>query len=174
MPDTRELVTYELAGLDAGQLPPPPDLPPGIALRPADLAADLPEIEALAQIAFSSPVTPAPTNGGAENQAEVGGLIRHPGLAPPGIFLALHGGLAVGLAVGRVEVPAAGDGTRRAAVELVAVHPGYRRGGIARALLRRLLAWLAERGVQTVVASTDDPIVVAMLQRHGFQASTPG
>ena len=170
MNDTRKLVAYELAGLGAGQGPPPPDLPPGIVLRPANLPADLPAINTLYQIVFAPPAASAPDGDNTENQAEVAGLIRHPGLAPPGIFLALHGELAVGLGIGRIEVPSAGDTTRRAAVELLAVRPAYRRRGIARALLRRLLSWLAERGVQTVLASTDDPIVAALLESHGFQA----
>ncbi len=170
MNDTSKLVAYELTGLSAGRRPPPPDLPPGIVLRPAALPADLPAINTLYRIVFAPPATSAPDGDNAENQAELAGLIRHPGLAPPGILLALQGELAVGMAVGRIEVPAAGDSTRRAAVELLAVRPGYRRRGIARALLRRLLGWLAERGVQTVLASTDDPIVAALLESHGFRA----
>lgn len=174
MDDASKLVAFELAGLAAGQGPPPPQMPPGIALRPADLPADLSAIHTLYQIVFAPPATSAPGGDDGENEAEVAGLIRHPGLAPPGIFLALQGELAVGMVVGRIEVPAAGESTRRAAVELLAVRPDYRRRGIARALLRRLLGWLAERGVQTVLASTDDPIVGALLESHGFRVSTVG
>jgi GNAT superfamily N-acetyltransferase len=174
MADASKLIAYELAGLDTGRLPAPPDLPPGLGLRPANLAADLQAIEELYQIAFTAPTTSARADDEAENQAEIEGLIRHPGLVPPGIFLALHGELAVGLAAGRIEVPAAGDGTRRGAAELLAVHPDYRRRGIARALLHRLLAWLAEHGVQTVLASTDNPIVASMLEGYGFRASGAG
>jgi GNAT superfamily N-acetyltransferase len=166
MNEASQLVTYQLTGLGAGQGSPPLDLPPGVVLRPANLPDDLPAINRLYQIVFAPPTA----HGQAGDHAEVAGLLRHPGLAPSGIFLALMGELAVGLGVGRVEVPAAGDGTRRAAVELLAVRPGYRRQGIGRALLCRLLGWLAERGVETVLASTYDPIVAALLESHGFRA----
>ncbi len=172
MNDTSKLVAYELVGLGTGQGPPPPDLPPGVVLRPANLVVDLPAIDELIRVAFATPPASALDGDRLENEAEVAGLVRHPGLAPPGIFLALMGELAVGLGVARIEVPAAGDSTRRAAVELLAVRPDYRRRGIARALLRRLLGWLAERGVQSVLASTDDPIVAALLESHGFRAGT--
>ncbi len=36
--------------------------------------------------------------------------------------------------------------------------------------LRWLLVWLAERGLQVVLASTDDFIVVGMLEKHAFRA----
>jgi len=172
MTETGPLVTYQLDGLAPGQIPAPAVPPPGIVLQPADLAADLPAMVELCRAAFlpapEQGASPAPDDGFAACD-EVGELLRHPGLAPPGAFLALDGDLAVGLAVGRVEVPAAGDGSRRAAVELLAVRPGYRRRGIARALLGRLLAWLAARSVETVVASTEDPVVAAMLAGHGFR-----
>jgi GNAT superfamily N-acetyltransferase len=171
MAEPTGLGLFELTELDAGQLPPPFDLPPGIGLRPANLAADLPAIDELSRAAFAAPAGSARAEDEAGNQAEIEGLLRHPGLVPPGIFLAMDGKLAVGLAAGRIEVPAAGEGTRRAAVELLAVRPGYRRKGIARALLRQLLDWLAERGVQAVLASTDDPIVANLLEGYGFRAS---
>jgi GNAT superfamily N-acetyltransferase len=175
MIDTGTLVTYQLDGLASGQVLPPATPPRGIALRPADLAADLPAMIELCSASFQATSSAAATSPVAADDevaacAELAELLRHPGLAPPGAFLALDGDLAVGLGVGRVEVPARGDGSRRAAVELLAVRPGYRRRGIARALLGRLLAWLAARGVETVVASTGDPVAAAILEGHGFRA----
>lgn len=166
MAETGELVTYEFSGLEAGQAPLPTEPPPGIVLRTADMVADLPAMIELCRASFVLAADKAVACG------EVAGLVRHPGLAPPGVLLAFDGELAVGMVAGRIEVPAAGDGIRQAAVELLAVRPGYRRRGIGRALLGRLLAGLAERGVDTVVASTDDPIVGAMLESHGFRANT--
>lgn len=168
MAELRELWTYELGGLTAGHLPLSPEPPPGIVLQlaksAADLAASLPAMVELCRVSFPPAITEE-----AMACAEVADLVRHPGLAPPGALLAFDGDLAVGLALGRVEVPAAGEGSRRAAIELLAVRPGYRRRGIGRALLGQLLAWLAARGVDTVVASTDDPVVAAMLEGHGFR-----
>jgi GNAT superfamily N-acetyltransferase len=172
MNDDSALHGYQLAGLGAGRGLLPPDPPPGIVMHSARLPADLPALGKLFQAAFAPALASGRIGDEEGTQAEVAGLIRHPGLAPPGIFVALDGELMVGLAVGRIEVPAAGESSLRAAVELLAVLPAYRRQGIARALLRLLLAWLADRGVETVLARTDDPIVAAMLEQHGFQAST--
>ncbi|MEJ2211805.1 MAG: GNAT family N-acetyltransferase [Anaerolineae bacterium] len=169
MSDTASLVSYQLDGLAPGRSPFPAAPPPGITLRRADLAADLPAMVELCRASFQAASSVAGDDEVAAC-AELADLLRHPGLAPPGAFLALDGDLFVGLGVGRVEVPARGEGTRRAAIELLAVRPGYRRRGLARALLGRLLAWLAARGVDTVVASTEDPVVAAMLERHGFRA----
>lgn len=169
MAEPRELVTYELDGLQAGHLPRLPEPPPGIVLRlaksAADLAAALPAMVELCKVSFPPAITEE-----AVACAEVADVVRHPGLAPPGALLAFDGDLVVGLALGRVEVPAAGEGSRQAAIELLAVRPGYRRRGIGRVLLGRLLAWLAARGVDTVVASTEDRVVAAMLEGHGFRA----
>lgn len=171
-----DLVSYELAGLEAGQLTLDADPPPGILLRLANsaagLEADLPALVELCEASLLPAAAPVPAGDEGLACAEVAGLARHPGLAPPGVLVAFDGPLAVGMAVGRVEMPAAAESTRRAAVELLVVRPGYRRRGIARALLGRLLAWLAERGVETVVATTDQPVVAAMLKRYGFRPST--
>lgn len=164
MAEARNLVTYELAGLEANRLLLAAEPPPDIPLRPADLAVDLPAMIELCQISFALAREETAC-------AEVMDIARHPGLGPPGVFVALDGGLMVGMVVGRIEMPAPGQGTRRAAVELMVVHPGYRRRGIGRALLGRLLTWLADRGVDRVVASTEDPVVAAILEGHGFQTN---
>lgn len=171
MAETEDLTTYELSGLEAGQAPLPNEPPAGIVLRPADLAVELPVMVELCRASFLLSPGGGTDEEGAGACAEVTGLLRHPGLAPPAALIALDGDLAVGLAVGRIEVPAAGEGARRAAVELLVVRPGYRRRGIGRALLGRLLAWLAARGVDAVVASTEDPIVAGILENHGFRAN---
>lgn len=172
MNGARNMIDYEVRGLDARRARLEPSLPAGIRLRPADLAADLQALNELCQAAFGRLATSVWSGDGAVSSAEVTDLLRHPGLVPPGVFIALDGELPVGMVVGRIEVPAAGEVMRRAAVELLAVRPGYRRRGIARALLVRVLAWLLEGGVDVVVASTDNPVVGALLESLGFRVST--
>jgi GNAT superfamily N-acetyltransferase len=142
-------------------------LPPGLCLRTVALPADLPHIAALYNAAFGLDDPEAVT------PDQVAPFRRHPGLDPSGAFLALDGDLAVGVGVGSVEVPAAGDATRRGAVELLAVQPAYQRRGIGRALLHAVLGWLAGRGVAVVEAVVQAPTPLAMLERYGFARVAP-
>jgi ribosomal protein S18 acetylase RimI-like enzyme len=142
-------------------------LPTGIRLRTADPATDLPLIAELYNAAFG-PADPAKAT-----PEEVARLAQHPGLDPGGVFLAFDGDLAVGLGVASVEVSTAWQTAHRGAIELLAVRPAYRRQGIGRALIGAVLAWLADQGVVTVGASAEDPVVIALLQRHGFREELP-
>jgi hypothetical protein len=40
-------------------------------------------------------------------------------------------------------------------------------------LIGAVLAWLADQGIVTVGASAEDPVVIALLQRHGFREELP-
>jgi predicted N-acetyltransferase YhbS len=153
---------YELTGLEDLSLP-RPQPPQGIHIRAVDPEVDLSRIAELYNAAFELVGHDAVTDD------EVAAYARHPGMALPGTFLAFEGALAVGVIVGRLDVPAPGGDPRRAAVELLAVRPGYRRRGIAGALVVRMLAWLADQGVQTVVVAGGGPAVEALLRRYGFR-----
>jgi GNAT superfamily N-acetyltransferase len=103
---------------------------------------------------------------------EVAGFSHHPGLSPAGVFLAVHGELAVGLAVARVAVPGWGQQKRQGALELLAVRPGYRRQGIGRALVYAVLTWLVHQGVSTVGVSAEESTLLAVLENYGFQPAS--
>jgi GNAT superfamily N-acetyltransferase len=142
-------------------------LPPGLCLRPVDLEDDLSQIMALYNAAFGLEGPDAVT------ATKAARFTWHPGLHPTGTFLVLDGPLAVGLGVGRVEVPAPGVTAREGAVELLAVRPEYRRRGVARALLHAVLGWLAGQDVSHVRASVEDAPALLLLQRYGFVPVTP-
>ena len=135
-------------------------LPPGIRLRAVDQALDLPQVAALYNEAFSH------EEGEALSPEQLARLVWHPGLSPKAAFLAFDGERVVGLGVASAETP--GAGTRRGAVELLAVRPDYQQRGIGRALLHALLAWLAGEEIAVVRASVDDPKPLAILQHYGF------
>ncbi|HSJ59341.1 MAG TPA: GNAT family N-acetyltransferase [Anaerolineae bacterium] len=165
MSEHEELAHYELVGLDGvvRRLAVPP---PGIEIRSAVEPADLSNIADVYNAAFErvdNKVT----------EAHVAGYARHVGMTAPGVFLAFDGALAVGVVVGRLDVPAPGGETRRAGVELLMVRPEYRRRGIAAALLGTLLAWLAATGVEVVGATVDtadrEMGVETLLERYGFR-----
>lgn len=142
-------------------------LPPGIYLRTADPAADLPLIAEVynAAFEFSSP--------GKATPEEVARLARHPGFSPSGVFVAFDGDLAVGLGVGSVDVPAPGGAVHRGAIELLAIRPGYQRRGIGRALIHAVLAWLAGQHIVTVGVSIKDPTLLTVLEKYGFRKAFP-
>ena len=142
-------------------------LPAGIRLRTADPATDLPLIAELYNVAFG------PSDPAKATPDEVARLAQHPGLDPSGVFLAFDGDLSVGLGVASVELSATWHTAHRGAIELLAVRPAYRRQGIGRALVRAVLAWLADQGVVTVGVSAEDPAVIALLQRYGFREELP-
>jgi ribosomal protein S18 acetylase RimI-like enzyme len=143
--------------------------PAGIYLRAANLPADLPLIAELYNAVF----TPDDPNRIADparvTALEFAHLTQHPGISPTGMFLAFAGSQAVGLAVSKVDVPAPGGADHQGAIELLAVRPGFRNRGIGRALIHAALAWLVERGVRQVSASTANPTVSDMLCKYGFQ-----
>ena len=136
--------------------------PPGIRLCATGLPADLGRIVTVYDAAFGLEGEDALT------AAQLAGLSRHPGLDLTGAFLAIDGERAVGVGMGSVEVPAPGGEPHRGAVELLAVLPGYRRRGIARALLHNVLVWLVKQGVTVVEATVEDVIALAMLEGYGF------
>jgi GNAT superfamily N-acetyltransferase len=140
--------------------------PAGIHLRAASLPTDLPVIAELYNAVFESGEPGRMTAG------EFASLTRHPGISPTGMFLAFAGDLAVGLAVGSVDVPAPGGPAQQGAIEVLAVRPGYRRRGIGRALLHAVLAWLAAQGVEQVSVGTEDPALADLLIRYGFGPAT--
>ena len=141
--------------------------PPGISLRAADPAAEAALIARLYNDAFAceplETITPQ----------DVTHFAWHSGLVAFRVVIAEEEGLAVGLAVGRVEVRAAGDRSLQGAVELVAVRPGYRRRGVGRALAYHLMQWLKERGAALVGATAENPVVVDVLVSYGFQPAEP-
>lgn len=169
MSETNEQVYVELADLQAflRQVGGTGDLPPGITLRPVDPASDDAVIAELYNAAFHheplEKVTPR----------DVAGYARHPGLAHQGVFLAFDGPLAVGLVVGRVDVPAPGGEAHRGSVELLAVRPGYRRRGIGRGLIYQVFHWLAGQQVRRVGATAESPDIVDILVSYGFCPATP-
>jgi ribosomal protein S18 acetylase RimI-like enzyme len=168
MSELGDMIQMQLANLEGLLRRLAAPLPSGIRLRSADLVADLPLIAGLYNAAFardeSETITPD----------EVARYVRHPGLEPLAVFLAFAGEVAVGLAIGKREVPAPGQPARRGTLELLAVRSDYRGLGIGRALLHRSLAWLAEQGVDRVVAATDHPLVVGLLRRYGFRPAEAG
>jgi ribosomal protein S18 acetylase RimI-like enzyme len=137
-------------------------LPAGIALRTAQAPRDLAPIAELYNAAFGRDGDDAVT------PQRVARFAYHPGLSPLGVFLAYAGDQAVGLGVARLAVPAPGQADHTGAVELLAVRPGFRRRGLAHALLDAILSWLAQQGVTLVEASTDRPAVIGLLMAHGF------
>ncbi len=144
-------------------------LPPGIRLRAVDLASDPPRIADLYNAVFEA------EDPGKVTPEEVTRLTQHPGLKPTGAFLAFDGDLAVGLGVGSVDMPTPGMAEHQGAIELLIVRPGYRRQGIGRALVHAVLSWLAEQGVVTVGVSAEDPGVLGVLKKYGFQpVASPG
>jgi ribosomal protein S18 acetylase RimI-like enzyme len=142
-------------------------LPQGITLRPVDPAQDEAAIAELYNAAFGFDPLEKVT------ARDVAGYARHPGLAHEGVYLAFDGPLAVGLVVGRVDVPAPGGEAHRGAVELLAIRPGYRRRGIGRALIYHVFRWLAEQRVRRVGATAENPAVVHILTRYGFEPAPP-
>lgn len=160
-----ELIHYQRTGL-AGVADLVPAPPPGIEVRSAVAATDLSIIADLYNAAFER-IEDRVT------EADIAGYARHPGLAAHGVFLAFDGALAVGMVVGRLDVPAPGGETRRAAIELLAVRPGYRRRGIGATLIGDLLARWASIGVETVGAAVGPPGrdmgVGTLLERYGFR-----
>jgi ribosomal protein S18 acetylase RimI-like enzyme len=137
-------------------------LPPGLVIRTAEAPRDLAAIAELYNAAFGRSSDEAVT------PERVARFAYHPGVSPLGVFLAVAGDQVVGLGVARLGVPAAGQADHRGAVELLAVRPGYRRRGLARALLDAILDWLEGQGVTRVEASTERPAVVGLLAQHGF------
>jgi len=166
--DTPEQVYVELADLQAflRQVEGTISLPPGITLRPVNPACDEAIIAELYNAAFREPLEKVTAR-------DVAGYARHPGLEHEGVFLAFDGPLAVGLVVGRVDVPAPGGAGHRGAVELLAIRPGYRRRGIGRALIIRVFRWLAEHQVRRVGATAENPAIVGILESYGFRPAPP-
>jgi len=166
--DTTEQVYVELANLQAflRQMEGIDDLPRGIALRPVNQASDEAVIAELYNAAFREPLEKVTAR-------DVAGYARHPGLEHEGVFLAFDGPLAVGLVVGRVDVPAPGGDAHRGAVELLAIRPGYRRRGIGRALIFRVFRWLVEHQVRRVGATAENPAIVGILKSYGFRPTPP-
>jgi ribosomal protein S18 acetylase RimI-like enzyme len=169
MDEGGEQVYVELADLTAflRQAEGIGDLPPGISLRPVHPLQDGADIVELYNAAFDFEPLEKLTAG------DVARYVQHPGLAQQGIFLAFDGTLAVGLVVGRVDVPAPGGEAHRGAVELLAIRPGYRRRGIGRALIYQVFRWLAEQQVRRVGATAENPAVVDILVRYGFRPAPP-
>lgn len=142
-------------------------LPAGVRVRVADLAGDRSLIAELYNAVFE------PDSPGKVSAGEVAHFAQHPGLDPGGVFLAFDGELAVGLGVGSLQVPGATETARRGAIELLAVRPGYRRRGIGRALIYRVLSWLAAQGVSTAGVSAEPPFLLRVLKRYGFREIAP-
>lgn len=61
-------------------------------------------------------------------------------------------------------------------VDGIAVHPDYRRRGVATALYRDFGAWAQAAGATAILARVDpdDPATLALHRRAGFVAHTPG
>jgi GNAT superfamily N-acetyltransferase len=159
------LVHLQLAGLLATLAALDAPLPAGIHLRAADLATDLSLIAELYNAAFE-PEGPAKVT-----PQEVAHFVQHPGLSHGGVFLAFDRAWPVGLGVGSIRLPTAAEKEHHGAIELLAVRPAYRRRGIGRALIHRVLTWLLGQGITTVGVGVgaDSPFLVAALQRYGFR-----
>lgn len=158
-----ELFHLELSDLQAAIRQPGPNLPAGMSLRAADPEADLTAIAGLYNAAFEREPADQVT------ADRIAAYAQHPGLGAPGVVLALHGDLAVGLAVAKLEVPVRGRDARQGSLELLAVHPAYQGQGLGQALAHRALSWLAGQGATTVSATTDHPAALAILRQLGFQ-----
>lgn len=169
MSDAGEQVYVEVSDLQAflRQAEGAGGLAPGIALRPASLAGDEEVIAELVNTVFGFESQERVTG------TDVAGFGRHPGLASQGIFLAFDGSLAVGVVIGRVDVPAPGGEAHRGAVELLAVRTGYRQRGIGRQLIYQVFSWLAEQQVQRVGATAQEPRTVDILKSYGFRPASP-
>jgi GNAT superfamily N-acetyltransferase len=169
MSEAGEQAYVELADLPAflRQVEGTGGLPPGITLRPVEPVSDDVVIAELYNAAFHHDPLEKVT------ASDVAGYARHPGLAHQGIFLAFDGPLAVGLVIGRVDVPAPGGEAHRGAVELLAIRPGYRRRGIGRGLIYRVFHWLAEQQVRRVGATAESPDIVNILRSYGFRPASP-
>ncbi|HSJ54246.1 MAG TPA: GNAT family N-acetyltransferase [Anaerolineae bacterium] len=169
MSEASEQAYVEMADLPAflRQVGETGDLPPGITVRPVNPVSDEAVIAELYNAAFRYEPLEKVT------AQDVAGYARHPGLTHQGVFLAFDGCLAVGLVVGRVDVPAPGGEAHRGAVELLAIRPGYRRRGIGRELIYRVFHWLAEQQVRRVGATAENPAIVDILKTYGFQPAPP-
>ncbi len=168
MSDSSNLVHLELTDLPGALRRIGSAWPAGISLRTADLPADLPLIADLYNAAFDR------AEPGKVTPEEIAHLTYHPGLSHKGILLALAGDTAVGLVVGSLDLTAPEEASRRGAIELLAVRPGYRRRGVGRALVHAALRWLVSQGVSRVSASAEGPDVLTVLARYGFKPIAAG
>jgi GNAT superfamily N-acetyltransferase len=142
-------------------------LPVGIHVRVADLAVDQSLIAEIYNAIFE------PDSPGKVSAGEVAHFAQHPGLTPGGVVLAFDEERVVGLGVGSLRIPVAGETSRQGAIELLAVRPAYRRQGIGRALIYQVLTWLAGQGVSIVGVSAEHPFLLTVLRRYGFRDAPP-
>jgi len=157
----------------------PPGLPPGIRIRTADPIADRATLAAVVEAwrldtgsLGAEPLDYQPRRGGRETIVPF--LAPHVFFEPAGTFFACHGEQVIGAAVGSFA-PAWDENAPEpvGSVELLWVHPDYRRRGLGGELLWRVVHWLAEQGATRVVVSPQTRLVERILREHGFVECAP-
>ena len=130
-------------GLD--EPPPPPEVPPGIAIR-AYRASDAREVNRVIDAAFSEweGRNPEPYEVWAPE------VIAHPAFRPELSPLALDGNEIVGVVISW-DFPELGEGW----IQQLATRATHRRRGIAQALLLTAFGWFYEAGRRVAGVSTD-------------------
>ena len=130
-------------GLD--EPPPPPEAPPGIAIR-AYRASDAREVHRVIDAAFTE------WEGRDPEPYEVWApqIIAHPAFRPELSPLALDGDEIVGVVIS-YDFPELGEGW----IQQLATRATHRRRGIARALLRTSFGWFYEAGRRVAGVATD-------------------
>ena len=130
-------------GLD--EPPPPPEVPPGIAIRPYR-ASDAREVHRVMDAAFTE------WEGRDPEPYEVWApqVIAHPAFRPELSPLALDGDEIVGVVIS-FDYPELGEGW----IHQLATRATHRRRGIARALLRTSFGWFYEAGRRVAGVATD-------------------
>ena len=160
-------VYLEFTDLPREVAAPATPLPPSISLRAVKSVADLEGVADLVNAAFDS------DDENAVSFEQAAKLAWHPGPEIKQSYLAFDGDLPVGVGVGCLIVPVAGEPLSRGIVELLAVRPQYWHQGIGSNLLHAVLSWLAEKGVSIVSSNLVDPIPLSMLERVGFSPTEP-
>jgi mycothiol synthase len=151
------VLKYEGAAVEA------PELPPGFAIRPFSVAdtADVVACTELTNINFAG------MGGHVENHTEdILELFTDPSYVDDGIMLLTDNQHPVGtLQIARDE-----EDSSSAFVEMLSVHPDFRRRGLGRALLRKAISFAASRGFRDVYLSVngENDTAVSLYVASGF------
>ncbi|MBK8986501.1 MAG: GNAT family N-acetyltransferase [Chloroflexi bacterium] len=146
---------------------PPPQLPPGFAIRHVQGEQEVAALVALHRAAFGTEYMTA-----AERLAMMRGLEYEAELDL--VVVAADGRLAAYCLCAISQEENERTGRQEGHTDPAATHPDFQRRGLARALLLTGLRLLQERGMDTAVlgTSSDNPAMLGTAQSVGFQVQT--